>query len=115
MNRDTLFLLKPGFSDGDRGPFFCPGCAEMVGLLEFYPVLKTHLDVRYVNFPRPRPELAPLLGEENQSCPVLVLMAPPPNLPSKLKVQHANGQAFVEGAREIAEYLAHVHGVGIPH
>jgi hypothetical protein len=68
-----------------------------------------------VDFPRPRPELAPLLGEENQSCPVLVLKELPADLPSALKVQHANGEVFVEGAREIAEYLAHVHGVGIPH
>jgi hypothetical protein len=56
-----------------------------------------------------------LLGEENQSCPVLVLDRVPANLPSHLKMQSAHGRTFVEGAREIAEYLAHAHGVGIPH
>jgi Protein of unknown function (DUF3088) len=114
MNHDQLYLLKPDFHDQDK-IYFCPGCAEMVGLLEFYPALKQRLDLHYVDFPRPRPELASLLGKENQSCPMLVLKTVPPNLPSHLKVQRANGHAFVEGSRAIAEYLAHVHGTGIPH
>lgn len=115
MNRDQLYLLKPDFLDNGKGPYFCPGCAEVVGLLEFYPMLKRHLNVHYVDFPRPRPELVDLLGEGNQSCPVLVLTTVPPNLPSNLKVHQTNAHAFVEGASEIAEYLAQVHGVGIPH
>ena len=115
MIRDQLFLLKPDFLDNGQGPYFCPGCAEMIGLLEFYPMLKEHVEVRYIAFPRPRPELVPLLGEENQSCPVLVLAAAPSANSSKLNVQTMNGHDFVEGAREIAEYLAHVHGIGTPH
>lgn len=114
MNHDQLYLLKPNFHDHGQ-IYFCPGCAEMVGLLEFYPALKQRLKVHYVGFPRPRAELAPLLGEENQSCPVLVLGDHPSNLPAHLKIQHANGHAFVEGSRDIAEYLAHIHGTGIPH
>ena len=114
MNHDQLYLLKPDFHD--RGKiYFCPGCAEMVGLLEFYPPLKQRVDVHYVDYPRPRPELISLLGEENQSCPVLVLKSVPPDLPTRLKVQSANGHAFVADARAIAEYLAHVHGTGLPH
>lgn len=114
MNHDRLYLLKPDFHDQGK-TYFCPGCAEMLGLLEFYPTLKRSIEIHYVDFPRPRPELAPVLGEENQSCPVLVIETVPPKLPSHLKVQKANGHAFVAGAREIAEYLAHVHGIGIPH
>ena len=56
MTRDRLYLLKPHFMDAGKGPFFCPGCAQTVGLLEFYPALKEHLEVRYLDFPRPRPE-----------------------------------------------------------
>ena len=115
MSRDQLYLLKPDFFDQVKGPFFCPGCAQMVGLLDFYAALKQRLGVEYVDFPNPRPELAALLGEENQSCPVLVLKTVPTGLPPNLKVQNANDHAFVEGANEIAEYLAHVHGIGIPH
>lgn len=114
MNRDQLYLLKPDFHDNSRH-YYCPGCAELVGLLEFYPQLKQTLDIHYIDYPRPRPELVPLLGEENQSCPVLVLAAAPTDLPEDLKVQQANGHAFVEGAREIAEYFAQVHGTAIPH
>lgn len=114
MNRDRLYLLKPGFREGGTN-YFCPGCAEVVGLLEFYPVLKQHLELHYIDYPRPRPELAALLGDENQSCPVLVLGSLPPNLPAHLKVQHANGHSYVEDPRAIANYLAHLHGTGLPH
>lgn len=115
MNRDRLFLLKPHFFDGDKGPYYCPHCAQLVGLLEFYPALKQQLDVRWLDFPRPRRELVELLGEENQSCPVLVLKDAPEGLPAAVPVQQAQGRWFVEGAEEIATYLAHVHGTGRPH
>jgi len=45
MNRDQLYLLKPNFFDNGKGPYFCPGCAQMVGLLDFYPLLKQRLSV----------------------------------------------------------------------
>ena len=115
MPRDRLYLLKPHFLEAGKGPFFCPGCAQTVGLLEFYPALKEHLEVRYLDFPRPRPELIELLGEENQSCPVLVLKDAPTSPPSTLALRQAKGLWFVEGADEIANYLAHVRGPGIPH
>lgn len=113
--RDRLYLLKPDFQDGDRGPYFCPGCTQMIGLLEIYPQLKETLEIHPVDFPRPRPELVELLGEENQSCPVLILRQVPADLPPHLPVQRANGHSFVEGANEIATCLAHIHGIGIPH
>lgn len=115
MKRDRLYLLKPDFLDRGKGPYFCPGCAQMVGLLEFYPALKAHLEVRYLGFPRPRSELVELLGEENQSCPVLVLAEAASDLPATLPIREAKGRSFVEGADEIARYLAHMHGIGISH
>ena len=115
MTQDRLYLLKSGFIDQGKGPYFCPECAQMVGLLEFYPALKQRLEVRWLNFPRPRPELIDLLGEENQNCPVLVLKEAPKGLPSKLALQEARGRWYVEGASDIAAYLAHVHDIGIPH
>lgn len=115
MNQDRLYLLNPDFMDQGRGPYFCPGCAQMVGLLEFYPVLKQHLEIRWLDFLRPRSELIDLLGEEHQSCPVLVLKDTPKGQSSKIALQEARGRWFVEGANEIATYLAHVQGIGIPH
>jgi hypothetical protein len=114
MNHDQLYLLKPDFQDRDK-TYYCPGCAEVIGLLEFYPALKRNIDVHYLGFPRPRPDLVSLLGESNQSCPVLVLAAVPQNPSAALKVQLTNGRAFVSGAHEIGAYLAHVHGSGLPH
>lgn len=114
MQHDQLYLLKHNFQDQGK-TYYCPGCAEMIGLLEFYPALKRSLEIHYVDFARPRPELVSLLGEANQGCPVLVLAAVPQNLPAHLKMKHANGHAFVADPREIGEYLAHVHGIGLPH
>lgn len=33
MTQDRLYLLKAGFIDQGKGPYFCPECAQMVGLL----------------------------------------------------------------------------------
>jgi len=115
MNQDRLYLLKPDFLDQGKGPHFCPGCAQMVGLMEFYPILKQKLEVRWLDFPRPRPELIDLVGEENQSCPVLVLKDAPPTRASPHLAQRAKGRWFVEGADNISRYLACVHSIGIPH
>jgi hypothetical protein len=101
--------------DNGKGPYFCPGCAQMLGMLECYPALKDHLEVRWLDFPRPRPELIELLGKENQSCPVLVLHAAPDAALAGLPVRQARGRWFVEGAVEIATYLARARGIGIPH
>jgi len=39
----------------------------------------------------------------------------PTGIPSTVTLQQAKGRWFVEGANEIANYLAHAHGIGIPH
>lgn len=115
MKRDRLYLLKPHFMDHGKGPYFCPGCAQMVGLLDFYPALNNTIEVCWLDFPRPRPELIELLGEEHQSCPVLVLHAPPGPDAATPPLQEARGRWFVEGAEEIATCLARTHHIGIPH
>nr|WP_209007747.1 DUF3088 domain-containing protein [Roseibium litorale] len=68
-------MLQPGFSDpaypGDT--FYCWHCALMEGVLASFPELAARIDVRRIAWPRPRAEIVELLGEENQSLPVLVL------------------------------------------
>lgn len=113
MNQDRLYLIKSGFTEQGK-TYYCPGCVEMIGLLETYPALKEKIEIHWVDFARPRPDLVALLGEENQGCPVLVLNADPSNPPAHLKIQHANGHAFVADPRPIGDFLAHVHGVGLP-
>ena len=70
--KDRLFLLKPGFMDQGKGPYFCPGCAMVEGMLSFYPGLRDKIEVNYIDFPRPRPALVAEIGEENQGCPKLI-------------------------------------------
>lgn len=73
---EKLFLLKADFLDANRADgkiYFCPECSPIEGLLSYYPRLREELEVHYVDFSRPRKELVDLIGEANQSCPVLVL------------------------------------------
>ncbi len=70
--KDRLYLLKPNFLDQGK-IYFCPGCAQVEGMLSFYPALREKIEVQYIEFPRPRPSLVAEVGEENQGCPKLVL------------------------------------------
>ena len=70
MARDQLFLLKPDFRDDSGGPWYCPSCATLEGVLGFYPRLRELLDVQYLDFPRPRAAVIAAIGAENQGLPV---------------------------------------------
>jgi hypothetical protein len=113
--RDHLFLLTPLFPDAKLGPglYHCSECAQIEGLLSFFPFLRSRIDVSYVDFPRPRSAVVPLVGPENQGCPVLVLGAGS-TAPAGAKVG-PSGLAFVSGAVAISEYLAAGHGISRPH
>ncbi|NCY02817.1 MAG: DUF3088 family protein, partial [Planctomycetia bacterium] len=83
----------------------------VAGILYYYPRLGEAIDVRQVDVPRPRPEVVALVGEEHQSCPVLVL--PPGDRPAGLPV--ANGRAFVSGPKAIVDFLADRYGTARSH
>jgi hypothetical protein len=111
--KPILFLLRAGFPDPKHRPggLYCPECATVAGILYYYPKLTEALDVRQVDAPRPRPEVVALVGEENQSCPVLVLT--PGDLPAGVPV--ANGRAFVSGPEAIVNFLADRYGTARSH
>ena len=115
MHRDILFLLKHDFPDGPGTPYYCPECAQLTGVLAYYPQLRHVLDLRYVDYPRPRKEILSLIGETNQSCPVLVIADGPPGTVQCVEIGTFNGLHFVSGAAAIGHYLSQVHGVGRPH
>lgn len=97
-----LFLLKADFKDANRDDgkrYFCPDCVMLEGLLSYYPRLRDEIDVNYVNFARPRKVLVDLIGEANQSCPVLVL---------------ENG-TFINETNEIIQHLIDNHRIGEQH
>lgn len=112
--RDVLFLLKHDFLD-EGGKFYCPECAQINGVLSYYPELRHVLDVRYVDFQRPRPGIIAMVGEENQSCPVLVVAPGAAFELEGVTFGEANQRRFVSGAEEIGKYLSAKHGVGLPH
>lgn len=99
---EKLFLIKPDFYDTTRNTgkkYICPPCTLIEGLLSFYPHLREKLDIQYVDFVRPRRSIIELIGEENQSCPVLIL---------------PDGK-FYKDTDKIIDYLAKKYGTGFSH
>ncbi len=115
MERDVLFLLKERFEDGPGKHWYCRHCAELTGVMAYYPELRHHLDVRYVDFPRPRGMIVELIGPENQGCPVLVLANKPAEDVLPFVSGHNHGRYFVSGPEAIARYWSKTRGIPAPH
>jgi hypothetical protein len=111
--KDRLYLLKPNFLDQGKA-YFCPGCAQVEGMLSFYPALREKIEVFYIEFPRPRPSLVAEIGEDNQACPKLVLGGEY-DIPEKATVGEVNGRRFISAPLDICRYLANAYRVGEPH
>lgn len=112
--KDILFLLPPDFDDGGA-PWYCRECAEVRGLLAYYPRVADALDIRSVDFARPRPAMIELLGEAHQNAPTLVIADTDRDLPTGIPVRESKGRRFVDNAKAIGEYLAAAYGIGRPH
>src|SRR5687767_8369656 len=69
MTRDILFLLNPRFVAETGARQFCPDTMMIEGVLACFPDLRARLDVRYVDFPKPRKPIVEILGEERQGAP----------------------------------------------
>jgi len=98
---DILYLLEPGFKDPayPDTTFYCWHCALMEGVLASFPDLGANLKVKRIAWPRPRPEIVELLGEEHQNLPVLIL---------------ADG-GFIDDKDAILDALTERHGFPLPH
>jgi hypothetical protein len=111
MMRDSLFLLRPGFEDpeypGRR--FYCWHCALLEGVLASFPALSSQIDVERIAWPKPRRTLVDLVGENNQSVPLLVLAD---NAPQDLVTGSSRGIRFVKDKDAILTVLREVKGVG---
>lgn len=112
-NRDTLFVIKAPFEDPALdGTWFCTSCATIEGMLLANPHWATHIDVKRLPYPRPRHDVIAMIGEENQSLPVLVLAAtstPPEG------AKEADGVFFLDEPKPIARYLAAAYAGAGPH
>jgi hypothetical protein len=112
--RDTLYVLRPGFSDQGT-TWFCPYAAQVIGMLTYYPRLRETLDVVELDFAKPRYPVATMLGLDKQSLPVLVLGAASPGAVTHVKIATAGGLRYVPKTIEILRYLAATRGVPGPH
>ncbi len=113
-DKDVLFLLAPGFEDGPGTSWFCPYCAKVEGLLAYAPALKAQVDVQRIGFARPRRPLVELLGEQAQSCPVILLAEAHAGHPLARRSE-ATGRAYVADSDRILAYLADTYGTPRPH
>ena len=104
MRKDRLFLLAPGFSDGGRREY-CPECAELWGVLNYFPVILESIDIDYQSIEKPRADLVGLLGQEHQNCPTLVLSKSSP-VYSECGIQAVEEIQFIDNARDIGLYYA---------
>ena len=114
---DKLFLFPPSFLDpaAGEGNFYCPFCAAINGVLTYFPQLRAKIDVHEVDFHRPRPAVAALLGPDHPGCPLLVLDSNSASPPGIAVQQAANGQRYIADSLQIGRYLAAVYGVASPH
>lgn len=114
INRDTLYLLQPGFEDpaypGQK--FYCEHCALMEGVLASFPELGKNLDIKRIAWPRPRHEVIALVGAENQSLPLLILAKGERSVHQTGKNE---GNAFVSDKDAILAVLAERHSFPNPH
>ena len=111
-DKDILFLLPPGFEDNDRREF-CPECAELWGVLSYYPAIKEALEIHYVGIEHPRSPICDLLGEGRWNAPTLVLAEQ--NIAYATgEAQQSNGRSHLGSARAIARYFATRFGTAVP-
>lgn len=114
MEKHILFILKPGFYDGEEGPYYCPHSAALEGIILFNPELEDLVDVKRIDFQRPRMDIVPLIGEKNQGSPVLVL-AEGSDVPPEAAVYEETGRAYMHGEINIANYFSQEFGIMRPH
>ncbi|AOJ80079.1 hypothetical protein WS86_05180 [Burkholderia savannae] len=109
--KDQLFMLRPGFYDGAQGPFYCGDSAAVEGLLSFFPQLRDVVDVEYVDATRPRRAIVALIGEANQSAPVIVLGDGQTPKDASIAVRAHGGRRFIDAPDDIRRYLSSQYGV----
>lgn len=112
MTRDTLFLLAPGFFDNDRREY-CPECAEIWGLLAYYPAIKESLEIIYQPIAKPRHDIVALLGGKNQNCPTLILAEKSSSF-ENCGIMQKSGHRFINNARDIGRYYSKRFGTAVP-
>jgi hypothetical protein len=114
-----LFLLKAGFTDRNKdnnnNRYYCPNCAELEGVLTYYPELREKIEIHRVDFERPRKTIIEIIGEENQSCPVLIIDKYEANDTDTSYFTSYGNQLFVNSTDLICRFLAEKYKIGNRH
>ena len=61
MTKPILYLLAPGFEDNERREY-CPECAEIWGVLSYFPAIKEAVNIRYMPIDFSRVAMVEMLG-----------------------------------------------------
>ncbi|HKQ80642.1 MAG TPA: DUF3088 domain-containing protein [Steroidobacteraceae bacterium] len=109
--KDKLLILRPGFFSGNEGPFYCGDSVCVEGLLSFCPQLRDMVEIEYIDAPRPRNAIVSLIGEDNQSAPVIVLGKGQVPKDASVAVQEYNGTRFINAPDDIRRYLSSQYNV----
>ena len=114
LKRDILFLLKPDFDDTALpGPkFICPYCTFFEGMISIFPIIEDYVDIKRIDFERPRHEIVNHIGEANQSCPTLVLGE---GSDRAFSTGQMGDVYFIKGQDKISAYLSNLCGVALVH
>jgi len=110
--KDTLYLLPPDFHDNGRVEY-CPECAEIMGVMTYFPQVIETLSIRYQPVAKPRAELVEAVGEAYQNCPTLVLAATSPVFDG-CGIVESKGHRLIGDARNIGRYWAKRFGTSVP-
>ena len=62
-----LYLFKRDFVDAGKR-YFCPHCLRVEGLMALFPEIRHAIEVRYVDFTKPRGQLAEWVGDDSLSA-----------------------------------------------
>lgn len=116
-SKSILYLLTPGFADPATGPakFYCPYCMRIEGMLSVFPVLRHALDIRYVDFAKPRGNLADYAGPGSQSCPQLIFLEEDDEVSKKWSAPGQKGSRRMDKTSEICEYFSERFALPIRH
>lgn len=97
--KPRLFVLNMPFEDGPGKMWICSHCALIEGALSVNQHWQDLVDIRRIDFAKPRAEIVELLGESNQWLPVLIL----------------EGNSTITDPVEIIDYLAQEFGGAMVH
>ena len=103
--RLILYLYKRDFIDHGDQHYFCPFCLRVEGLMAMFPEIRHNVEVRYVDYEKPRGKLPVLVGEQQQSCPQLLLPEGDDDISGQYSIKASTGMLHIEKTDQIIDYF----------